>query len=61
MSKVQRYVTSTYFILIGYRHCSELGRVVLNTCVPKGLFRENNLQFVVCKRFDWFACVPFSL
>jgi len=33
------YETITmYFVLTRYRHCSELGRLVLNTCIPVGLF-----------------------
>jgi len=37
MHTVQRYVTSIYFAPIGYRH-SELGRIVLSTCIPMALF-----------------------
>lgn len=28
----------SYFILIRYKHWSELGRLVVNTCIPLGLF-----------------------
>jgi len=37
MRKVQHHVASTYFVLTGYRHCSELGRIVLNRRIPMGL------------------------
>ena len=39
---------ATYFVLTGYRPSSEQGRLVLNTCIPMGLFtRESSreLQF----------------
>ena len=36
---------TTYFELIGHRHCSELGRLVLNACIPLGLFILETVQF----------------
>jgi len=38
MLEVQRVSVSSYFVLIGYRHYSELGCLVLNTCILMGLF-----------------------
>ena len=42
------YVTSAYFVLTGYRH-SELGRVVLNTCISTRLF---TVKFANCSPCD---------
>ena len=30
---IARVSVTTYFVLIGYRHCSKLGRLFLNTCI----------------------------
>ena len=34
----KRVSVTAYFVLIYYRHCSEFGRLVMNTCIPTELF-----------------------
>ena len=38
MRNVQCHDQLLYFALIRYGHCIELGRLVLNTFIPTGLF-----------------------
>jgi len=39
----QSHVTSTYFVLIGCRHRSKLGRLVLNTWILTGIFTPESV------------------
>ena len=62
---VQRVSITIYSVLIGYRHCNDVGRLVLNTRIPKGLLTlkfancssvhalVTSLKWVVCCRQDW--------
>ena len=43
MCTIKRVNVTTYLVLISYRHFSELGHLVLSTCIPMGLF---TLKFV---------------
>ena len=53
MRTVHRHSTPTYFVLTGSKHCSELGRLVLNTCIQMG--RSNELEFAKCSWVS-FTC-----
>jgi len=45
---VCRSCVTTYFVLIGYRQCSELGRLVVIACTSMGLLtRESSLRAAV--------------
>jgi len=46
--QVKRHDTPTYFVLFGCRHCSELGRIVLNTCIPVELFMQEFANSSLC-------------
>jgi len=55
MRTVQCVRVTTYFVLIGYRHCSRLDRLVLNTFSSNGTVHTsvcglqfNSLQFSSC-------------
>jgi len=62
MRAAQCVSVKTYFVLVGYRHCSELGRLVLNTSFPLVLFSVHvevrrdcsSVQFMRCGR--GFVC-----
>jgi len=43
-------VVTTYFVLTGHRHCSELGRLVLNMCVPVELLTLEFERQFACSR-----------
>ena len=63
----------TYFALIGYRHCSELGRLVLNMCISSFTAHALNwtgvrevqfwaaaLEYPCSEQFCHFSSVQFS-
>jgi len=58
MCKVQRDSVTTYFVLIGYSQYSELGCLVLNTCIAVGL---STSEFANCSSVHRFTCCERGL